>query len=100
MSAYQEAINSGSQTGTTVIFAGPCLITRVKINAPTNDGKVVVYDNASEASGKIIDETQVSTANKYGGSNWPGSAPDRCHNGITVIGTGTGIKYNISYIPR
>ena len=96
----QSAENSGQQSGTTVIFAGPCQITRVKINAPTNDGKVIVYDNASAASGKILDETEVLTANKYGGSNWPGAAPDRCYNGITAIGTGTGITYNISYIPK
>ena len=95
----QAAENSGQQSGTTVIFAGPCQITRVKINATSNDGKVIVYDNASAASGKIVDETEVLTANKYGGSNWP-PFPDRCHNGITAIGTGTGIKYNISYIPK
>lgn len=94
----QAAENSGQQSATTIIFAGPCQITRVKINAPSNDGKVIIYDNASAASGTIVDETEVLTANKYGGTNW--IFPDRCHNGITAIGTGTGIKYNISYIPE
>jgi hypothetical protein len=54
----------------------------------TNDAKVILYDNASAASGTVIFEGTVTGSCHFGGHEW--TNPRRCANGIYVDITGTG----------
>jgi hypothetical protein len=61
----------------------------------TNDATVVVYDNASAASGTELFKAKVSGAGNFGGGTF--EIPIRFSNGIYADVTGTGATYIIYY---
>jgi hypothetical protein len=63
------------------------------ISDGTNDATVVVYDNASSASGTEVFKGKVAAANNFGG----GFTYSTVSNGIYVDVTGTGAAYIVFY---
>jgi hypothetical protein len=90
------SIGSGEKTADAVISAATCYISSIQvITDGTNDAKVILYDNASAASGTVICELTVSGSANFGGRYWN---PRRlCINGIFADVTGTGASYIIDY---
>lgn len=68
-----------------------CLI----VTNGTNDADIIVYDNATTASGTILWQGKVAGASNFGGATW--EIPVRYNNGIYVNVTGTGATYIIYY---
>ena len=84
---YTESNNLVTSSG--AVRTGPCLLDSVLIVTDgTNDASVILYDNASAASGKVIFKGKVSGASNFGGGG--PSKPCRVHNGIYLSLTGTG----------
>jgi hypothetical protein len=95
--AFQGSIGSGEQSGSTAIKAGACHITAVhQITDGTNNCKVIIYDNASAASGTVRYEATIKGANHFGGRVW--TQPKKMYNGIYAVGTGAGCTYIVEYI--
>lgn len=90
------ATNSGEITSSQLVYAGACLISKIKVLTDgSNNATIIVYDN-TEGSGKVIDKTIVAAAIRYGGGNI--IPPEKCDNGIYVTISGTGASVIISYI--
>jgi len=97
--AIEYATSSGEQTSDTAITAGTGYITCVHIITDgTNDAKVIVYDNATAASGKVLFEGTIAGGSNFGGKQW--AIPAHYTNGIYADVTGTGASYIIEYIPE
>lgn len=101
LSLADYANTTYEQTTSGVAFAGPCLLTGVlvitgglKFPAVT----VILYDNASAASGNVLAEFVVPAINNYGGRVW--KDPVHCINGIYVTISGLGGSYIVEYVPR
>ena len=95
--SFQESIGSGEKTADAVIVAEQCWITALEvISNGTNDARVILYDNASAASGEVVWECTVVGADNYGGRVW--TNPRRCDNGIYADVNGTGASYIVEYI--
>ena len=78
------------------VTKGPGLLYGVLIITDgSNDGAVVVYDNATSASGTVLFKGKVAGAGNFGGGTW--EVPVRFTNGIYVDMTGTGMSYIIYY---
>lgn len=93
------AISSGIKSGSGVIIAGPALLTDLSVFTDgSNEATVVLYDNASAASGTELGKIIVLAASKSGGLFIP--IPVRALNGIYLSLTGTGASAIVSYIPR
>jgi len=96
---YQAAESSGELTADGAIFAAPCQLAGVNILTDgSNNATVILYDNASAASGTKVYEGEVVAANLYGGRNF--IFPIRCHNGLYLDITGTGASVIVDYIPK
>ena len=95
--SFQESIGSGEKTADAVIVAEKCWITAIEvITNGSADARVILYDNASAASGDVIWESTVVGADGYGGKNW--FFPRVCNHGIYADVNGTGATYIIEYI--
>lgn len=93
------AKSSGEKTASAVISAGPCLLTgAMVITDSSNDATLVLYDNASAASGTVLGEFKVAAADFYGGRGWQN--PVQCFNGIYASISGTGASYVVEYVPN
>lgn len=90
------SIGSGEKTSDGSIASARCYISSVQIITDgTNDAKLILYDNASAASGTVITEMTVTGTGHFGGRYW---APERlCINGIYADITGTGASYIVEY---
>lgn len=87
---------SYEQTADGVISSAACYLTGVQIITDgTNDAKLILYDNASAATGSVLLEMTVTGGNNYGGRNW--MFPVRCVNGIYADITGTGASYIVEF---
>ena len=76
-------------TTTGVAYAYPCYISALVIKTDgTEDVSVIVYDNASAASGDKIWDTTVKGSDNYGGRIW--SFPRKVNNGLYVAVTTSG----------
>ncbi len=97
----ETAESSGEKTADAVIFAAPCKLTAIQIAGDgTNDFHAIVYDNATEASGKVLLDMKIegATIPYYGGRNW--IFPIRCYNGLYLDLTGTGASAIVEFIPK
>ena len=80
--------SSGSITSSSVVSKYPCLLTDLAVYADgTNGATVVLYDNASAASGTIIGKVIVPALSKSGGLVIP--IPVKASNGVYISITGT-----------
>lgn len=88
---------SGEKTADAAISAGPCILKSITvITDGSNNAKVILYDNASAASGTVLDEITV-VANTH---NKQHSFSSICVNGIYADVSGTGASYIVEYIPK
>ena len=96
---FQGAKSSGEQTADAAIMAAPGYITAVYIitDGSTN-AKVILYDNASAASGTVMLEMTVVASDNYGGRSWV--FPAEFFNGIYVDVSGSGASYIVEYIAK
>lgn len=98
MKPHFVSLSSGEKTSSTAISAVPSFLTGVQIITDgTNNAKLILYDNASAASGTVLLEMTIVGANNYGGRNW--TFPIVCSNGIYAAVTGTGASYIVEYTP-
>ena len=95
--AQQWATSSGEQTADSAIYAKPCAIAGVTIiTSGSSDAKLILYDNASAASGTVRYERTVISTNHGNHDNF--SFPAECFNGVYADITGTGASYVVEYV--
>ena len=93
---FQESIGSGEKTVDAIIKSGLCWITAIEvITDGTNDARVILYDNASAASGEVIWESTIAGGDNFGGKNW--IFPRKCNHGIYADINGSGASYIVEY---
>lgn len=93
------AKTSYEKTADAVIVASACYITAVQvITDGSNAARVIIYDNASAASGNVITEITVAGADNYGGRVW--QMPVECKNGIYADVNGTGASYVVEWLNK
>jgi len=83
-------------------YAGPCyLVGALLISDATNDPKVILYDNATEASGTVLAELtfDVSARGIFTLSFFPPKGI-RCENGIWVVVSGDNASVIVYYEER
>ena len=96
---FQGAKSSGEKTSDAAVVASGGFLTSVYvITDGSNNAKVIIYDNASAASGTVLLEMTVIASDQYGGRSWV--FPAEFYNGIYVDVTGTGASYIIEYITK
>lgn len=64
-----------------------------------NDVDVIVYDNASSATGRVVGKVSIPGEKNSFFKNWPSNAPNRCGNGMYVQISGTGGSCIVEYQP-
>lgn len=85
------AQSSGLLAADGIVYAGPCYFWGVVAGADnTNAGSVILYDNASAASGTVISKVIVDATTTNAGS-MPG-VPVYCKNGLYLDIGGTGAE--------
>lgn len=94
--SYAASSKYVSGAATTVAYAGPALFSGAIITAAAAAGTLVVYDNASAASGNIVATISVPVNT----TQWVDfSIPVMCNNGITFVTTGAAVQTNILFCP-
>lgn len=94
----EDAKSSGFQIVDSVVCDRPCLISGVQAYMDgTNASTLIVYDNATEASGKILFKASLTAAGQnYATKDW--TFPIPCVNGIFADITGTNAGYIVEYM--
>lgn len=88
--------SSGLKTSDAAVLASPGWFCGVEIVTDgTNAATVIVYDNASAASGTVLFKGTVAGASNFGGATY--DIPVRAPNGIYVDVTGTNAAYIIYF---
>lgn len=103
MSLYgQVSATSGAITGDVAVSAGPCLITGITLMAGTAASSLLLYDNASAASGTKIWQISLKAETAAGDTCHSISFPEplNCANGCYVDWTGVAAVGYVSYIPQ
>ena len=99
MSTTEGATSSGLQTGDAAIYARPSSVTSITlISDNTNACTVVLYDNASAATGTVLAKLSVKATDSMQFAHF--DAPIIANNGIYADVTGTGAAYIVTYYPR
>lgn len=90
----QPCFSSGLKTSDGIIAARPCRLIGVTIIAGSDLGAVIVYDNASAASGNVVAKiTAVTTATQTIVFN----CGVECLNGLYADVSGTSAGYIVHY---
>jgi len=90
--AQDHLRSSGLETSDAAVVAAKCLFYGVEIITDgTNAASIIVYDNASAASGTEVFKGTVAGANNFGGVTF--EHPVEMFNGIFVDVSGTGAAY-------
>jgi len=96
---FVNSFSTGEITADGAAVSSDCyLVSILVITDGSNDAMVILYDNASAASGTKLAEIKVNASDNYGGRNWP--FPVKANNGIYADLTGTGASCIVEYIPR
>lgn len=96
VSAREASQSSGLKTSDAAVLESAGYLTGVLILADgTNEAIVVIYDNASAASGNIIFKGIVAAGKKFGGGLF--SSQIRFKNGCYVDVSGTNAAYIVYY---
>lgn len=94
--AAPASLSSGLKTADAAIVTTSVLVTGVLIiTNGTDNAAIIVYDNASAATGTVLFKGTVAGAANFGGATW--ETPVRAKNGIYVDITGTDAAYIIYY---
>lgn len=93
---FLEAVRtSGAITSDAVVCGAPAYLCSITVTAPAgNATSIILYDNASAASGTVL-----ATINVLAGSTvtMPYAYPIQCLNGIYADVTGTGVTANVGF---
>lgn len=93
------AMTSGQQTADAAVSSSGCYLSAIQIETDgSNNVTVLLYDNASAASGTVVADITVVAGDYYGGRVW--IHPIRCYNGIYADVTGTNGTYFVEYIQK
>ena len=93
---YDECDSSGLLTESGVIIADDSQLRGfVLLTDGTNDATIVIYDNASAASGKILFKAKVTGSENFGGIV---NLKVKAVNGIYASITGTGAEFIVFYV--
>lgn len=93
------ARTSYEQTTSQAVSKIGCVLTGILvITNGTNAATVILYDNASAASGSVLAEFVVAGADRYGGRDW--CNPVHCINGIYAAVSGIGASYIVEYTSK
>lgn len=101
MSLYDQASKTtGSITADAVVSATPCLITGITLRSGTGASSLVLYDNATAASGTIVWSVSLIATTAAGDQTHSITFPYplACTNGCYVDWTGTAAIGNISFL--
>jgi len=91
--------SSGVIASSAVVSKYPCLLTDLAVYANgTNGATVILYDNASAASGTVIGKVILPTTSYSGGLINP--VPVKALNGVYVSITGTGASAIVFTTPE
>ena len=71
-----------------VVSATPAYLVAASLRRDGADATLLIYDNASAASGTLLAELSVTTSNEV--ATWCPALPIRADAGITAIVTGAG----------
>jgi len=93
---FQAISSSGLKSADAAIVAGPCRLMGIKLNPAAADSTLVVYDNASAASGTAVAKASLK-ANAKGEVEWFGPQGIECRNGIYADVTGASAEYIVYY---
>lgn len=94
---YSAIISSGLKSADAAILATPGLLHGVMvISDATNVASVVVYDNASAASGTALAKLSIP-ASTTAPQTIMFNVPIACHNGIYADVAGTGANYIVYF---
>lgn len=90
--------SSGLKSADAVIYSKPCIYYGAKLLSDSaNDATLIIYDNASAASGTVVDKVQLLASLLWDESlNVCGVV---CNNGIYADMTGTGVNYIVYFKP-
>lgn len=88
--------SSGEKTASAAVTTQKSILGGVLIITDgTNDATIIIYDNASAASGTKVWEAVVTGSDNYGGGIFP--HPIRCSKGIYISIAGTGASAIVYY---
>ncbi len=86
---FNSSISSGIIASSSIVYAKPCKLTDLAVYTDgTNQVTVILYDNATTASGTVIGKVVVPGASLNGGLVIP--TPVRALDGIYISLSGTG----------
>lgn len=96
----QVVTPSGRKTADTAICAIPCKLHGVVLeNDGTNASSIIVYDNASAASGTVLVKVLLPASSTTLSLPVLFNNPIAAQNGIYVDVTGTGAAYTVYFSP-
>jgi hypothetical protein len=94
--AITVAISSGLKSSSSVVINKPgYLIGSRFFTTGADDGSLICYDNATSASGTIVEKLTTITGDNFGGSN--NVIPVKFNSGLYCAVTGTGGAFIIYY---
>jgi hypothetical protein len=92
------ATSSGLKSADAVICARPCVFLGVVVLGDgTNTCNVVMYDNASAASGTVVGKAKVKAGDMMNYLPSAGEGGVVCNAGLYADVTGTGAEYIVYY---
>lgn len=98
--AHADAQTSGKQTATAVLYAGPCVVTVVKLVEAGADATLYLYDSATATttSKTARDYTEIDSGENVAQSIYP--RPVTFYEGVYAVLTGANAFYFIHIEPR
>jgi len=86
-------------TATGIVYAGPCMLLGITGYATSDDVEITLHDNASAASGTVLDRMKVDFSVKpTDRHNYV--HPKDCKNGIYLTISGTSPKIIVDVVAR
>lgn len=96
MSSINSSQSSGLKTADGIIMARPGKLTSIMVTADnTNAASVILYDNASAASGTVLAKLIVDATSTHESISF--TCPIDCLNGIYLDIGGTGAEVIVHY---
>lgn len=95
----EACTSSDLKSADAAICAGPCVLVGIVLLTTTAASSVVLYDNASAASGRVVAKIQDEAGTALRSNSQFPMSPVNCLNGIYADVSGTGANY-IVYFQR
>lgn len=98
MAMQEPSTSSGLITvSTTVIVGAPALLSSLILNPAAADCSVIIYDNATAASGTVLAKLLAVAATTSGSVSVSFNSPIYSTRGLTMIVAGTGATATCSF---